>query len=148
VKFYFTNEKLIPGGIKLVPRAEKLIELKHIRQGGVEAMEKFRKGRVDTASKCEKFRNIDLKNIWENLSQNFKISDIHIFFQQRSNGMKKNVIVVTFQKTDNRRRVKKSLIDEIQKNFVYHGTWGLIYYWENPNGVNTLNCLKRQPRTN
>lgn len=147
VKFYFTNRKLIPSGIHLKPRHENEIELKHLKSGGLKSMETFRKGRVDTAKKHEKLENVNISNCWNELERKkFKITNIHLFFQQRSNGMKKPVVVVTFENNPkNSYRAKKSVLKQIENNFVHHGSWGIIHYWENPNRINTVNCLKRQP---
>ncbi len=152
VKFYFTNKKLIPSGISLKPRYEKELELKHLKQGGIKSMEAFRKGRVDTAKKHQKLVDVNISAFWnELLERKFEISNIHLFFQERSNGMMKPVVVVTFEnnpKPKNNYRVKKTILEQIQKNFVSHGSWGVIHYWENPNRINTVNCLKRQPLQN
>lgn len=147
VKFYFTNRrKLIPKGISLKERHENQIEIKHLKQGGVESMERYRKGRVDTAKKHQQIENVDIETFWNKLSKKFTASNVHIFFQKRSNGMKKPVVVITFEKNPkNNHRPKKSVMEQITKNFVRHGTWGMIHYWQNPNGIDTVNCLKRQP---
>ncbi|XOB40527.1 MAG: hypothetical protein ACKKMR_00745 [Candidatus Nealsonbacteria bacterium] len=146
VKFFFTNRKLIPKGISLKERHENQIETKHLKQGGVEAMERYRRGRVDTAKKHQQIENVDIRNFWKKISEKFGTTNTHIFYQKRSNGMKKPVVVITFEKNpENSRRAKKPVIEQIVKNFVKHGTWGIVHYWQNPNGTDTVNCLKRQP---
>jgi len=150
VKFYFTNRKLIPKGISLKERHEDLIEIKHLKQhlkqGGIESMEKYRKGRVDTAKKHREITNVDIRNVWNKLTRSFKATNAHIFYQKRSNGMKKPVVVITFEKSPkNNYGPKKNVIEQIERNFVTHGTWGIVHYWQNLNQTDTVNCLKRQP---
>ncbi|GAI12473.1 unnamed protein product, partial [marine sediment metagenome] len=71
--------------------------------------------------------------------EKFGTTNTHIFYQKRSNGIKKPVVVITFEKNlENSRRAKKPVIEQIVKNFVKHGTWGIVHYWQNPNSIDTV----------
>lgn len=150
VKFHFTNPKLIPQEIRFVERREKAIEEKH----GVEAGKMGisfgaqRKKRYDTG-KYQQFNDVDMTPLWEQLKKSCHFEDIHCFFQKRSKGMKKKVIVVTFTKGKGG-DIKASLVEEIERNFVHKVKWSLVHRWINDKGLyilTTLNCLGRQPQS-
>lgn len=149
VKFAFTNHGLIPRGINLVFRQEGRIENKHGKEAkelGIN-QEEERRDRWDTGQH-EKFDNILIIPIWNALKGRYKIGDIHYFYQTRSTGMKKPVVVVTFcEKVGEKERakVRKETVEDIEKNFVFHGRWRTVHKWKNPNGITTWNCLGRQP---
>lgn len=144
--------KLIPPGIRLVPRQEEAIETKHLLEGKKLGLpnygyETIRPGRVDTG-KHQEFRNVDLAPIWEQIKQQYHLGDAHCFLQERSTGMKKPVIVVTFLKEKaHQLPPKAALIAAIEQTFVYGSTWGIVHHWTNLNGTITINCLKRQPKS-
>lgn len=151
VKFYFTNHKLLPTGIILKPRREAGIEAKHWMEGKKLGMPQGglgteRRDRVDTG-KSQQFTNVGLSLLWKRLMAQYVPTDIHAFFQEQSNGMKKPVVVVTFSEAGEKDKRIMRLIEQIEANFINHGTWGTVHYWQNPPGKpNTLNCMHRQPR--
>jgi len=152
VKLFFTNAKLIPDGIRMIPRREGKIETKH----GMEAKKlgipkgAQRKGRYDTG-KDEELHDVDLAPRWKQLKDNFQITDIHCFLRAGNMYTEKPVIVVNFTEDvkefpgDNKASVKKSLIEVIEKNFVHGSKWGVVHQQINPNGIQTLNCSVRKP---
>jgi len=156
VKFYFTNQNLIPIGIRLVQRHEKTIETKHLRDGQKSGLpnagwESARPERIDTGQHRE-FQNVDIVPTWNQLKQGHQIGDIHLFLQERSEGMKKPVVVVSFAKDPLSagglsQTAKPRIIAEIEKTFVQGSTWGTIHHWTNPDGTVTINCRGRQPRS-
>lgn len=152
VKFHFTNQNIIPSGIRLVPRIEESIETKHLAEGQRQGLpnagwEAKRPDRVDTG-KHQEFRNVDVASTWEQLKKDYQITDAHCFSQERSTGMKKPVIVVTFSKNQATNiKPKESLIQAIETTFVKGSTWGVVHHWINPNDTTTINCLQRQPKS-
>lgn len=151
VKFYFTNRKLLPPGIILKPRREEL-EIKHWREGkqlGLPAggAGRVRNHHVDTGEHKE-FREVDLLPIWEYLKKGYTVTNIHAYLQEHSDGMKKAVVVITFS-TQGKSFLsgrQKQVFAQIEQTFVQASTWGIVHHWTNPNGIITINCLRRQPR--
>jgi hypothetical protein len=150
VKFYFTNRKLLPNGIFLKPRWEKELEIRHWEEGkklGLPAggAGRVRNHHVDTGQH-QQFENVDLCPIWEELKQKYIVTDIHAYLQEHSDGMKKPVVVVTFTREGKPLSGRlKQVFMETEKTFVHGSTWGRVHHWTNPNGVITINCLRRQP---
>lgn len=156
MKFYFTNQNLIPSGIRLVQRKEETIETKHLMKGQKSGLpnagwESARPERIDTGQHRE-FKNVDIAATWEELKRRCQIGDIHCFFQERSEGMKKPVVVVSFAKDAKSaeglsQTVKSRVITEIERTFVKGSTWSTIHHWTNPDRTVTINCRGRQPRS-
>jgi hypothetical protein len=151
VKFYFTNIRLLPRGILLKPRREEDLEKKHRREGeqlGIPrgGLSLTRPGRVDTG-RHEEYKNVDIFPLWKKLKESHVITDVHCFFQKRSEGMKKFVVVVNLVP---RGKVvagrKMVVVEELENNLIRGSIWGIVHIWTNPNGVLTVNCLQRQPR--
>jgi len=156
VKFYFTNMKLIPQGLRLVKRHEEAIETKRLMEGKKLGLpnygyETIRPGRVDTgAQQYRKFQNVDFASTWEQLRKQYTTIDAHCFLQEQSTGMKKPVVIVNFAKSKDfpgQIPPKASLIAAIEQNLVHGSTWGVVHHYTNPNGVITINCLQRQPKS-
>jgi hypothetical protein len=132
VKFAFTNRKWVPRGIRLIPRQEGGIEAKHhqqgrragLRDGGLGAV---RRNRVDTG-RHKQFDNVDLAPTWKKLKEQLIAVDVHCFLQERSHGMKKPIVVVTFQKEGKNNKKIIRLLTQIEANLVNHGTWGIIHH--------------------
>lgn len=149
VKFHFTNQKLIPSGLRLVRRWETEIETKHLLEGKKIGLpqagwEAKRPERVDTGEHRQ-FQNVNFAPVWEQLKQQYPIVDAHCFLQERSTGMQKPVIVITFAKDQKTIPPKGEVVRTVEETFVRQSRWGIIHHWINPNGVITINCLQRQP---
>jgi hypothetical protein len=151
VKFYFTNKKLLPNGIFLKPRWEVELQIRHWREGKQLGLPqggwgRVRKDHIDTGQH-QQFEDVDLLPVWEELKKKYAVTDIHAYLQEHSDGMKKPVVVITFSQGKSCLSGRqKQIFTQIEKTFVQGSAWGIVHHWTNPNGVITINCLKRQPR--
>jgi hypothetical protein len=146
VKFFVSNIDLVES-LREVERNESRIEARHFNEAKALGIKEgaVREGVIDTGQHL----HYEEATIWPALNylvrRGYKIVDAHCF-EQRKGQKKRYVAVLNFSKEDgaktrplNRQQLRQ--IDQLSRA----DAWGHVHYWENPNGIPTINCTCRLP---
>ena len=131
VKFQFTNKNLIPAGIRKIKRNKKQLE------------EKREENNI-TAGEHTEGENVNVRPF---VAQLFKtgyfLSNAHYYAKGNGHNAK-YTLVLAFNKNKPLAKLPKKAKPKISK-LTEKDAWGFCHFWRNPNGVWTVNLLRRIP---